>query len=190
MRIGVDLDGVVFNTEKVWQTSAELYDVIYLKRNSVIDRNEVRVQDKYAWTEEELQKFLDKYLYIEKFDIIPGSKIVLEKLHMEGHKIIFITARKSNAKTKRVTLKKLHDEKIKYDEIHWDEIDKVETCKNEKIDIMIDDYYRVCDKLSKAGIMTLCLNPKNEKVPENDCLKYVSNWGEIYRFIHDLKRKA
>ena len=38
MKIGIDLDGVVFNTEMLWSTFAELYDCIELNRNSVITK--------------------------------------------------------------------------------------------------------------------------------------------------------
>ena len=37
MKIGVDLDGVVFDTEKEFRVYSELYDMIDLKQNSKID---------------------------------------------------------------------------------------------------------------------------------------------------------
>ena len=37
MKIGIDLDGVVLNTEVLWSTYAELYDCIELNKNSVIN---------------------------------------------------------------------------------------------------------------------------------------------------------
>lgn len=37
MRIGIDLDGVVFDSEKMYRVFSELYEVQDLKRNSIID---------------------------------------------------------------------------------------------------------------------------------------------------------
>ena len=53
MKIGIDLDGVVFNTEMLWTVYAELYDTLELKRNSIVNPNEARVQEMYNWGKEE-----------------------------------------------------------------------------------------------------------------------------------------
>ena len=50
MKIGIDLDGVVFNTEMYWSVCAELYDCKELNKNSLVNQKEPRVQDKYNWS--------------------------------------------------------------------------------------------------------------------------------------------
>ena len=53
---------------------------------------------------------------------------------------------------------------------------------------MIDDSYDVCKKLSSNGIRTIYFRDKEMKLLEqNEYLKEVSNWGEIYRYIKNLE---
>lgn len=190
MKIGVDIDGVVFNTELLWVTHAEIFDVDVLKRNSLVHRDEVRVQEKYDWTKEEFDEYMKNHLHLDDFDLVPGAKIVLDKLIEAGHEIVFITARKNDKRTRKVTLRKLKKEKIKFDKIFWNEKDKIQTCLNEKVDVMIDDNFHICEGLSKNKIMSLCLNSKHDRAPENKYLKYLHNWGEIYRAIYNLNQNA
>ena len=60
MKIGVDLDGVIFDTEKAYRVYAELYEVLDLKKNTIIDRRSDRFQTRYGWTDEETKKFIEK----------------------------------------------------------------------------------------------------------------------------------
>ena len=46
MRIGIDLDGVVLDTEKQFRNDAELYDMLVLNKNSMKDPTELRVQER------------------------------------------------------------------------------------------------------------------------------------------------
>ena len=61
MKIGIDLDGVVFDSEKEFRVYSELYDMIDLKQNSKTDNRELRFQDRFQWTEKETKDFLKKY---------------------------------------------------------------------------------------------------------------------------------
>ena len=56
MKIGIDVDGVILDSEKELRIRAELYDVINLKRNSIIDNNELKIQGRYNWNQYELEK--------------------------------------------------------------------------------------------------------------------------------------
>ena len=61
MKIGIDLDGVIFDSEKEFRVYSELYDKIDLKRNSKVDNRELKFQDRFQWTKEETEGFLEKY---------------------------------------------------------------------------------------------------------------------------------
>ena len=61
MKIGIDLDGVVFDSEKEFRVYSELYDMIDLKQNSKKDNRELKFQKRFNWTEEQIQGFLKKY---------------------------------------------------------------------------------------------------------------------------------
>ena len=60
MKIGIDLDGVVFDSEKDFRIYSELYDMIDLKQNSKKDNGNIRFQDRFNWSQEESENFLKK----------------------------------------------------------------------------------------------------------------------------------
>lgn len=190
MKIGIDLDGVVFDTEKEFRVYSELYDMLELKRNSKVDNKALRFQERFNWTEEETIEFLKKYhnqIVIEA-SYLPGAKRVLKKLKEEGHELIVITARGGMNKAMiPITETRLKQEEMDiFTKYYWATENKEEVCKKEKIDIMIDDFDKNCDKISKEKIKVIYLKdaPSNELV-ENEYLKVCYNWGEIYRYIKE-----
>ena len=191
MKIGIDLDGVVFNTEMLWSTYAELYDCIELNKNSVITKEEPRFQERYDWSEEEKNTFLDKYADITEFDLMPGAKQVIKMFKEDGHELVVITARGAISNQKEgasIAAKKLEDEGIKFDRYYWKQSEKLDVCKMEKVDVMIDDNYHICETLKEAGIPVIYFNSLSRKhLEEKDGLREVSNWGEAYRVIKSLK---
>ena len=190
MKIGIDLDGVVFNTEVLWSVYAELYDCIEFNRNSVLTKLEPRFQARYDWTEEEQNEFLDKYADIAEFDMMPGAKEVINRLKEEGHEFVVITARGAISNQKEgasIAVKKLEDEEIKFDKYYWKQREKIDICQKENVDVMIDDNYHICEAIKEAGIPVIYFNSSNRKhLEEKDGVKEVSNWGEAYRVIKNL----
>ena len=190
MKIGIDLDGVVFDTEALWQTFAEIYDCKELGKNSIAKKGEPRVQERYNWSEEELNNYLDKYADIRKFNIMPGAKEVLNLLKNEGHELIVITARgaiKNSVEGIDIAKQKLDNENIIFDKYYWKQKEKLDICKKEEIDIMIDDNYHICENLSNNDIKVLYFRALGRKqIEENSSLKEVSTWGEVYRYINQM----
>lgn len=57
----------------------------------------------------------------------------------------------------------------------------------EEIDLMIDDDYKIIEKLSNNNIKTLYFRDTGlKKLEENEYIKEVNNWGDIYRYIKSL----
>ena len=55
---------------------------------------------------------------------------------------------------------------------------------------MIDDDWRIIKNLADNKIKTLYFRDTNlTKLEENDYIKEVNNWGEIYRYIKEMKVK-
>lgn len=190
MKIGIDLDGVVFNTEMLWSTYAELYDCIELNRNSVITKEEPRFQERYDWPEEDKNAFLDKYADITEFDMMPGAKQVIKMLKEDGHELIVITARGAISNQKEgasIAAQKFEDEGIKFDKYYWKQKEKLDICQMENVDVMIDDNYHICEAIKEAGIPVIYFNSISRKhLEEKDGLREVSNWGEAYRVIKSM----
>ena len=106
MKIGIDLDGVVFDSEKEFRIYSEIYDIIYLKQNSKIENRELRYQDRFNWSNNEIKDFREKYYnkIIKESNFMPGAKYVLNLLKKENHKLIIITARGKNNNSKTIEI--------------------------------------------------------------------------------------
>ena len=193
MKIGIDIDGVILDYERVLKTYGDLYDFIELKKDGIINRNEHYLRNRYDWTDEERMNFINKYFLklSKQTPLIPGAKDVIDMLQKEGNELIIISARGGMIEEmKDVAIEKFEEEGISFNKYYWKQDDKLEVAQNEKINVMIDDSYDVCRKLSSNGIKTIYFRDKEMKVLEqNENLKEVSNWGEIYRYIKEMQSK-
>ncbi len=190
MKIGVDLDGVIFDSEKLYRVCSELYEILDLKKNTIKDNRELRFQERYSWTEDEINRFIEKYhLYIvNNANFMPGAKTVLKLLKEEGHELIIITARGS-AKQELIEITEeifKHNDLEVFNKYYWGVEDKAKVCKYEKIDLMIDDYYKNCKAIANENIKTIYLkDAPSYDLEENEYIKTLYNWGEIYRYIKE-----
>lgn len=83
----------------------------------------------------------------------------------------------------------LEENNIDFDKYYWRIDDKLEVCKNENVDIMIDDDWRIIKNLADNNIKTLYFRDTNlVKLEENKYIKEVNNWGDIYRFIRNEEK--
>lgn len=190
MKIGIDIDGVILDFEGELRVRAELNDVINLKRNSIINEKETFFQAKYNWSEYEINDFIEKqFLKVSaECNFKPGAVEIINLLKEDGHELIIISSRGGLIKEmKDIAEKRLAEKGLKFDKYFFVAKDKVKICKEENIDIMIDDYYKTCEKLAENKIKTLYFReyPCYE-LEENEYLKEVHNWGEIYRYIQEI----
>lgn len=192
MKIGIDLDGVVLDTEKQFRNDAELYDILVLNKNSMKNPTELRVQERYDWTEQEGEEFVKKY-FIEatkKSHIMPGAKEVIDLLKKDGHELVVITARGIDTPLMiKLGEKLLEEADIKFDKYYWGRKEKVEIAQKENIDIMIEDSLNNCIKFSKAGIKSIYLRDSNLKQSNDPNIKECYIWGEIYRYIRQISEE-
>lgn len=188
MKIGLDIDGVILDYERVLKTYGDLYDYIELKKEGIINRNEHYLENRYNWTEEENMNFINKYfLKLSKLtELIPGAKEVINMLQEEGHELIIISARGGTIEEmQEVAKEKFKKENLNFSKYYWKQRDKLEIAQKEKIDYMIDDNYEICKKLSENGIKTIYFRDKEmKKLEQSQYLIEISNWGEIYRILN------
>jgi len=192
MKIGIDLDGVIFDSEKNFRVYAELFDVQVLKRNSIINNQELLFQNRYRWTEEEIQEYFNRYqekIALES-NLMPGAKEVIELLKQEGHQLVIITARGGmNKNMIDIAKKTLKENKMDiFDNYYFAVKDKADFCEKENIDIMIDDSYEHCKKISERKIQAIYLKDAPSYDLENEYTKVLYNWGEIYRYIKEITK--
>lgn len=192
MKIGLDLDGVVLDTEKQFRNEAELYDILELNRNSTKDQSAQWAQDRYKWADDEKNEFIEKYLIegTKKSHIMPGAKEVIELLKKDGHELVVITARGHDIPVmKKLAQEMLEKENITFDKYYWETPEKVETAKKENIDLMVEDSLSNCMKLSKENIKSIYLRDSNMKPANDKNIKECYIWGEVYRYIRELSDK-
>ena len=189
IRIGIDLDGVVIDSELTFRVYEEIYAIEDIHKK-IIDREEPKYQHRYDWTPEERDGFNKKYLLkgAEDSHLMPGFKEVYKRLKSMDLELVVITARGMFIPEMKDDAEKLlEDNNIIFDGYYWNIQDKVEICKKENIDYMIDDDYHIIEKLNESNIKTLYFRHENlKKLPESDLLHEVNNWGDIYRFFVEL----
>ena len=108
-----------------------------------------------------------------------------ELLKQQGHEFVVITARGGFIKEmKDDAIRLLNENNITFDKYYWHIDDKLEICQKENVDIMIDDDWKIIKKLTENKIKTLYFRDTNlMKLEENEYIKEVNNWGDIYRYI-------
>lgn len=127
---------------------------------------------------------------------MPGFKRVYELLKKRGIEFVSISARGLGGDGTELSCMEddakriLRENNIVFDKCYWKQSDKLEICKKEKIDIMIEDDYRTVDLLSKNSVKTLYFRDVNlKKLNENEYITEVNNWGDIYRIVWNMLEK-
>lgn len=55
---------------------------------------------------------------------------------------------------------------------------------------MIDDYYKKCESIAMSKIKTIYLkDAPSYNLEENENIKILYNWGEIYRYIYEINKR-
>ena len=187
MKIGIDLDGVVIDSETTFRTYEEIYDIDTLKGNNLIDRREPKFQQRYNWTQEQQNQFIDTYFMdvSRESGLMSGFLKVYKLLREQGHEFVVITARGGfKPEMKDDAIRVLQENGIVFDKYYWNIHDKLEICKKENVDIMIDDDWRIIKTLSEDNIKTLYFKDTNlMELEENEYIKEVTTWGDVYRYL-------
>lgn len=183
MRIGIDIDDTLTNTSAEIERHAIKYNSLY--SNKLID-NIPNMLRGILEDEEVLDYFFKHIEEIHKgVQVKENAKEIIDKLHQEGHKIIFITARtKSFFKDPyAMTEEYLKRNNIYYDELIVGQSQKIKICKDKKIDIFFDDAVDTIEKLLTEKMdAVLFINKYNR---DRKDLKSVSNWIEVYDYINN-----
>lgn len=113
---------------------------------------------------------------------------MLDLLRKDGCKIYAVTKRGYFGKKEiLLTEKKLKKEKIKFDDIIYNQSNKVETCLKLNADIVIEDNYENIKQIINSKIKCLYLRDICQPEIKSKYVKEVHNWGEIYRYIKSIE---
>ena len=180
MNIGVDIDGVIYQTERLFRQYAEKYNEEI--GGKMINPHIADSRLKYNWSEEQGQYFVDNYLILVETiaDLYPDVREVLGELK-KLHKITIITARGEQKAELELTKKRLAEDKVPFDNILYCQKSKAKACKENNIDIMIEDNYLNVLELKENGIR--CLYFKEDFSIDIDGVEEVTSWKEVKKFF-------
>ena len=190
MKIGIDLDGVVIDSETSFRVYEEIFAIEELNGRKIINAKEPKYQQRYDWSKEEQNKFNEKYLLkaAQESSLMCGFLPVYKRLKELGHELIVITARGMFIEEmKDDAIRLLEENGIVFDKYYWNITNKLEICKKENIDVMIDDDHRIIKQISNAQIKTLYFRDTNLiKMEESEYVYEVNNWGDVYRYFKEV----
>ncbi len=194
MRIGIDIDNVISNFNDILFDKFSKHDKT-LRNKGVIDKEKYITHGMFDWSNDEIKSFYNSIIedVAINLDLIKDSKKYIDKLKEDGHKIIIITGRDNGeyGDPYNMTVKWLNKHQIHYDKLiltHSGKYDKYIECKNNDIDIFIDDSEIMCKQCVENGVHTLLFDTPYNK---NNCtITRVNNWEEIYSYINNYKYKV
>lgn len=191
MKIGIDIDNVISDLDKTFLE--EFLKEDKNKRNTgIVNPNAKHMTEgMFDWTQNEIDDFLVNNMdrMSMNFELIPQSKYYIDKLKDDGNKIIIITGRDKRIfkNPKEVTKEWLEKNNIYYDELVFEKSpNKIEECKNFKVDIMLDDLAINVKKLRENNVNAYLVRTRyNENYSLN--MPMLLNWEDIYNFIKKMK---
>jgi len=191
MRIGLDIDNVILDTDKL--ILEEFLKEDKNKRNSGIinPKADYIFSGMFDWSKEEIDEFLVKNMenIAKRVEPLLGAKKYIDMLLEEGHEIYLISNRtypyyKNPVKTTNDNLK-MND--INYTKLVLTETnDKSLECMELNIDIMFDDRASNCLKLINNGIRCCLFKTIYEK-RKFDNLEMIENWDELYKKVKEVE---
>lgn len=182
MRIGIDIDDTITNTwEFFMPLLSEKYNVSIDKLKNGPPYYEA-VKDIVTMEEYDTMVKESEHLLLN-IELKPNVIDVLTKLKKEGHTIIFITARCDEYnKPYELTKEYLDKYKVPYDKIIVRALEKGQICKEEKINLFIDDSIDNCRKVKQVGIDVLLMETNFNK--NNKEFIHMKNWNQVYNYIN------
>lgn len=191
MIIGIDIDNVISDLDKTFLEEFLKEDKNKRNKGIVNPSAEHMTQGMFDWTQDEIDNFLVNNMerMSMSFELIPQSKYYINKLKDDGNKIIIITGRGNRIfkNPEKVTKKWLENKEIYYDKLIFTKSsNKIEECKNAKVDIMLDDRPKIVKKLRENNINAYVVRTRYNENYSLD-MPMLLNWEDIYSFIKKMK---
>jgi len=193
LKIGIDIDGVLTDIEQ-WQIdygSKYFYEQYNLVIKNYKGYETCEVFDVDVKLDEEFWN-----IYFKDYSInIESRKFageVIDKLKKDGHEIYIITARGSflsNSldvisidENKSIVLNWLKNNGINYDKIIFSPEDKLEICKENSVDLMIEDKPKNINEISTV-IPVICFHANYNEECKGENIYRCYSWYDIYYLI-------
>lgn len=193
MRIGIDIDDTLTDINEELENASLEYATKLGKNqtkdiSNLVDKNDGNIyQVKYGFTYDELKYFLKDIQESITGKAIPreNAKETISKLRKAGNEIYIVTARDFEFHDDPYILSKewLDKNDIEYDKLIVNARDKAQICKEEKIDLFIDDKTSNCTDVSRIGVVAIRI--ANDNIQNNEFIT-LKDWNSIYRYINKI----
>ncbi len=192
MRIGIDIDNCISNFDDVLLEE-------YIKHDKEL-RNTGIINDKpyhitvgmFDWSKEENDDFYYNNIQRIAMSLKPlnNAKDVIDKLKADGNEIYIITSRDNG---EYINPEKMTREWLEKYEIYFDKLiltgrhEKGPVCKENNIDIMIEDSIKNCEDIENNGVKCYIMDTRYNK--HETRFERVKRWNEIYSKISRFYKK-
>lgn len=190
MNIGLDIDNVITDFNGGMMKEYLIEDKNKRNRGIVNPKSAHLTRGMFDWSDEEVENFhIENMERIAKdFSLRRNCKKYMDKLLDDGHKLCLITNRQfphyKNAKKTTIDWLKKHD--VNYTKLILSKSpDKTKECKENNIDIMIDDRPDQCKLMRAQGINVMLMLTKYNRVEKED-LPFATSWENLYDKITKL----
>ncbi|MBO5102499.1 MAG: hypothetical protein J6C13_00225 [Clostridia bacterium] len=193
MNIGLDIDNVItaFDNDILKEFLKEDKN----KRNAGIINKKARHinHGMFDWSQDEVNEFYNNNMERIAKGLKPrrNCKKYMDKLLQDGHNLILISHRAypHYQNPEEITIDWLEKYKINYTKLILSNApDKTKECKENNIDIMIDDRATQCKKMRANGINCILMFTKYNRKEVED-LPFVTCWKNLYDEITKLCKK-
>lgn len=193
MRIGIDIDGVLTNYYEAVIDNATKY-FYENKVDYKIDQSKYYENEMFNVSDENIEKFWNLYLpeYAQNLPTRKFATEVISKLKQK-HEIYIITARNDDGlpeelhgKMKNMVRNWLKDNAIEYDKLIFSIGSKLDICKQENVNIMIEDKASTIQEISKY-IPVLCFDAPYNREADGENITRVYSWYDILRNIETIE---
>ena len=192
MRIGIDIDNCISNFDDVLLEEYLKHDK-ELRNTGIINKEPYYITvDMFDWSKEENDDFYYNNIQRIAMSLKPlnNAKEVIDKLKADGNEIYIITSRDNG---EYVNPEKMTREWLEKYDIYFDKLiltgrhEKGPVCKENNIDIMIEDSIKNCEDIENNGVKCYIMDTRYNK--NETRFERVKRWNEIYSKISKLYKK-
>jgi len=190
MRIAIDLDETVVEFLKGF---VNFYNEVYKGDLKLGDFKEFSIAHTLLVGKDESKRLRKEYSdtkFFDEMEIIEGAKETIDSLG-EENEIFFMTAREDfhHEKTKKFIEQNFPYAKLFFSgDYHGVHKNKDELCKENKIDVLIEDS-ELSDKYAEAGIKVVLLDKEWNKHLNHKNIIRVKDWREVMDELARIKNE-
>lgn len=185
MVIAFDIDDVITNTSEVMKDYILKYDTTGKVASHIV---EVMKGEIPSGTEEFVKKYMLNIIADAK--VRPNAKEIINGLYYARNQIMIVTSRGdiNYEGSEELTINYLKNKEIKYSKIIFNCHNKAEICKENNVDLLVDDSVVHCTNFANVnGNSILYTTPVNKSIPTD--IQRANDWEDLSKKIQQLKSR-